>query len=182
MTLPTAPVEVWFLTGSQGLYGPQTLEQVAQQSRGLAEQLDASPDIEARVVWRPVLTSPEVATATRPSRSRRSGSERSDDERVAGAVGVADERRAAVGVRRTGHALAADAGGVIGAARDAAHVAGVGRRALDVDVEDRAVVVHVEVAGHVDAAAEERAVHARRARRGAAARRSRNMSGSESVS
>ena len=25
--------EVWFLTGSQGLYGPETLEQVAEQSR-----------------------------------------------------------------------------------------------------------------------------------------------------
>jgi L-arabinose isomerase len=55
-SLPTR--EVWFLTGSQGLYGPETLEQVADQSRELARQLDASPDVPVRVVWRPVLTTP----------------------------------------------------------------------------------------------------------------------------
>ncbi|MFG1811554.1 hypothetical protein, partial [Streptomyces sp. NPDC049040] len=31
--------EVWFLTGSQGLYGPGTLAQVAEQSRGIADVL-----------------------------------------------------------------------------------------------------------------------------------------------
>ncbi|WP_238007884.1 L-arabinose isomerase [Dactylosporangium sp. AC04546] len=49
--------EVWFLTGSQGLYGPETLEQVASQSRQIAAALDEAPDIGARVVWKPVLTS-----------------------------------------------------------------------------------------------------------------------------
>ena len=28
--------EVWFLTGSQGLYGPETLDQVAAQSSEIA--------------------------------------------------------------------------------------------------------------------------------------------------
>jgi L-arabinose isomerase len=50
--------EVWFLTGSQGLYGPETLDQVADQSRAIAAALDASPDVPLKVVWRPVLTSP----------------------------------------------------------------------------------------------------------------------------
>ncbi|MGI5184697.1 L-arabinose isomerase [Dactylosporangium sp. CA-152071] len=49
--------EVWFLTGSQGLYGPETLDQVAAQSRQIAATLDESPDIAVRVVWKPVLTS-----------------------------------------------------------------------------------------------------------------------------
>jgi L-arabinose isomerase len=48
--------EVWFLTGSQHLYGPETLAQVAEQSRSIAEQLGASPDVPLRVVWKPVLT------------------------------------------------------------------------------------------------------------------------------
>ncbi|MFK4089575.1 L-arabinose isomerase [Kribbella sp. NPDC020789] len=48
--------EVWFLTGSQGLYGPETLRQVAEQSRGLADQLQASGDLAPRVVWKEVLT------------------------------------------------------------------------------------------------------------------------------
>ncbi|MFC9689267.1 L-arabinose isomerase [Kribbella sp. NPDC056951] len=50
------PTEVWFLTGSQGLYGPETLQQVADQSRSLAEQLAASGDLAPRVVWKEVLT------------------------------------------------------------------------------------------------------------------------------
>ncbi|HEY7044282.1 MAG TPA: L-arabinose isomerase [Nocardioidaceae bacterium] len=49
-------VECWFLTGSQGLYGEDTLEQVATQSRGIAEALDRSDDVPVRVVWKPVLT------------------------------------------------------------------------------------------------------------------------------
>ena len=35
----SASPTVWFLTGSQGLYGPETLAQVAQQSRRIADQL-----------------------------------------------------------------------------------------------------------------------------------------------
>ncbi|MGW4464998.1 L-arabinose isomerase [Micromonospora sp. NPDC004704] len=48
--------EVWFLTGSQGMYGEDTLRQVAEQSRLIAAVLDESPQIPARVVWKPVLT------------------------------------------------------------------------------------------------------------------------------
>ncbi|MER7456753.1 L-arabinose isomerase [Micromonospora sp. NPDC126480] len=49
--------EVWFLTGSQAMYGEDTLRQVAGQSRQIAAQLDDAPDIPVRVVWKPVLTS-----------------------------------------------------------------------------------------------------------------------------
>ena len=52
--------EVWFLTGSQGLYGPDTLRQVAEQSRRIAETLDASPGLPVRVLWQPVLTDAEA--------------------------------------------------------------------------------------------------------------------------
>lgn len=48
--------EIWFLTGSQGMYGEETLRQVAEQSRQIAAALDDSPQIPARVVWKPVLT------------------------------------------------------------------------------------------------------------------------------
>ncbi len=56
MSITDAPAEVWFLTGSQGLYGPEVVEQVVAQSRRIAETLDASPDLPVRVVWKPVLT------------------------------------------------------------------------------------------------------------------------------
>jgi L-arabinose isomerase len=48
--------EVWFLTGSQGLYGEDTLRQVAEQSQAIARALDAAADIPVRVVWKSVLT------------------------------------------------------------------------------------------------------------------------------
>jgi L-arabinose isomerase len=53
-------LEVWFLTGSQALYGEETLQQVAQQSREIAEALDRSGDVPVRVVWKPVVTTPEA--------------------------------------------------------------------------------------------------------------------------
>ena len=48
--------EVWFLTGSQGLYGEETLQQVAEQSQRVAQALDEAAEVPARVVWQPVLT------------------------------------------------------------------------------------------------------------------------------
>jgi L-arabinose isomerase len=48
--------EVWFLTGSQGLYGEETLRQVAQQSQQIARTLEAASDIPVTIVWKPVLT------------------------------------------------------------------------------------------------------------------------------
>jgi L-arabinose isomerase len=48
--------ELWFLTGSQGLYGEDTLRQVASQSRQIAAALAESAEIAPRVVWKPVLT------------------------------------------------------------------------------------------------------------------------------
>jgi len=52
--------EVWFITGSQHLYGPKTLEQVAVHSREIAAALDASAHIPVKVVFKPVLTTPEA--------------------------------------------------------------------------------------------------------------------------
>ncbi len=48
--------EVWFLTGSQGLYGEETLRQVAAQSRQIAATLGEASDVPVTVVWMPVLT------------------------------------------------------------------------------------------------------------------------------
>lgn len=44
--------EVWFVTGSQNLYGEETLRQVAEQSQAVAAGLAELP---IRVVWKPVL-------------------------------------------------------------------------------------------------------------------------------
>jgi L-arabinose isomerase len=48
--------EVWFLTGSQTMYGDEISRQVAEQSRVIASMVDDDPAICVRVVWKPVLT------------------------------------------------------------------------------------------------------------------------------
>ncbi len=52
--------ELWFLTGSQHLYGDETLGKVAQNSRQIAEALDRYGKLPAKVVHKPVLTGPEA--------------------------------------------------------------------------------------------------------------------------
>jgi L-arabinose isomerase len=47
----TSDPEIWFLTGSQHLYGEEVLRQVAEQSRTISDSLAT-----LRVVWQPVLT------------------------------------------------------------------------------------------------------------------------------
>ncbi|ATO12443.1 L-arabinose isomerase [Micromonospora sp. WMMA2032] len=54
--------QIWFLTGSQGLYGPEVLDQVARQSGEICVALARHPGIVAEVVAKPVLTD---ATAIR---------------------------------------------------------------------------------------------------------------------
>ena len=51
--------EVWFVTGSQHLYGPDTLLQVASDSRAITEALDNSLRIPVRIIFKPVLTTPD---------------------------------------------------------------------------------------------------------------------------
>ena len=51
--------EVWFITGSQHLYGDEALGKVAEHSKEVAAALDAAPDIPVRVVFKPVVTRPE---------------------------------------------------------------------------------------------------------------------------
>jgi L-arabinose isomerase len=47
--------EVWFITGTQHLYGPKTLKQVAADSAKIAATLDKSPKIFVKVIFKPVL-------------------------------------------------------------------------------------------------------------------------------
>lgn len=55
-------LEVWFVTGSQHLYGDEALAQVAENSRQVVEGLNASQNLPIRVVFKPVVTTPESIT------------------------------------------------------------------------------------------------------------------------
>jgi L-arabinose isomerase len=52
-------LEVWFVTGSQFLYGEETLKQVAVHSQQIVKALDGSSVIPVKVVFKPVLKTPE---------------------------------------------------------------------------------------------------------------------------
>jgi L-arabinose isomerase len=51
--------EVWFITGSQHLYGEETLRQVAEHSQVIAKSLAENAKIPVKVIFKPVLTTPE---------------------------------------------------------------------------------------------------------------------------
>jgi L-arabinose isomerase len=54
--------EIWFITGTQHLYGPETLKQVAEDSEKIASYLDKSKEISQKVVFKPILTTPDSIT------------------------------------------------------------------------------------------------------------------------
>jgi len=57
-------LEVWLITGSQNLYGEETLKQVAEHSLEIANQLDKSGRIPVRVIYKPVVKSAEEIFTT----------------------------------------------------------------------------------------------------------------------
>ena len=60
--------EIWFVTGSQHLYGEETLKQVAEHSQSIAAFLNDAPQIPVRVVFKPTVKSAEEIYAI-PRRS-----------------------------------------------------------------------------------------------------------------
>jgi len=56
-------LQVWFATGSQHLYGPETLRQVAANSQEIAGALDASSSLPVRVIFKPVVKTPAEVSA-----------------------------------------------------------------------------------------------------------------------
>lgn len=60
MTATNVPQQVWFLTGSQHLYGPDVLRQVADQAGQIVGALDDSPAVTVPIVSKPVLTDAEA--------------------------------------------------------------------------------------------------------------------------
>jgi L-arabinose isomerase len=57
--LQLRPYEFWFVTGSQHLYGEETLKQVEEHSRVIVEGLNRDSIIPFKLVFKPVVTTPE---------------------------------------------------------------------------------------------------------------------------
>jgi L-arabinose isomerase len=52
-------LQLWFITGSQHLYGPETLKQVAADSLQIARGLSSAACMPVKIVYKPVVTRPE---------------------------------------------------------------------------------------------------------------------------
>ncbi|ONI64219.1 L-arabinose isomerase [Leifsonia sp. ALI-44-B] len=70
--------EVWFLTGSQNLYGEETLRQVAEQSQVIARELGAAASVPVKIVWKDVLKDSESI--------RRAALDANSDDKVIGLI------------------------------------------------------------------------------------------------
>lgn len=53
-------VEIWYVTGSQHLYGEAVLKKVAANSRKIVEELNNSKRLPLKIVFKPVLTTPDA--------------------------------------------------------------------------------------------------------------------------
>ena len=53
--------EVWFITGSQHLYGNETLKQVETHSKEIASALDAAETVPVKIIFKEVIKSDEEA-------------------------------------------------------------------------------------------------------------------------
>jgi L-arabinose isomerase len=82
MTRPAADQyegrEIWFVTGSLNLYGPDTLRQVEKQSKDVVSTLGLALTVGSPLVWKPVVTDTESI--------RRLLVEANSDDRVIGVV------------------------------------------------------------------------------------------------
>lgn len=58
--LQTKTYEFWFVTGSQHLYGPETLQEVERHSQLITEGLNRQDEIIYKIVYKPVLTTPDA--------------------------------------------------------------------------------------------------------------------------
>ncbi|MBB3110417.1 L-arabinose isomerase [Paenibacillus phyllosphaerae] len=61
--LTVKPYQFWFVTGSQHLYGPETLLEVAENSRVIASGIDRDESIPYEVTFKQVVTTPDEITA-----------------------------------------------------------------------------------------------------------------------
>lgn len=60
---PMQDYKFWFITGSQFLYGPETLEQVEKNSRAIVEGLNSSGHLPCEIVFKGIMKTPDEISA-----------------------------------------------------------------------------------------------------------------------
>jgi len=76
--MKTKAYEFWFVTGSQHLYGEETLKKVNEHSEIISEKLNSDPSIPYKVIFKPVLTTSDAI--------RKLLSEASSEDKCAGII------------------------------------------------------------------------------------------------
>ena len=56
--------QIWFITGSQHLYGPDTLKQVELNSKEIARHLDGQTRCNVEIIFKSLVTTPDEIYAT----------------------------------------------------------------------------------------------------------------------
>lgn len=51
--------QIWFVTGTLALYGPESYDTVCRQSREIADRLNDEDEISVSIIWKPALTDAE---------------------------------------------------------------------------------------------------------------------------
>ena len=62
MSITSKEKEIWFVTGSQHLYGPETLAQVAKNSQTIIDGFNASSEIPVKIIYKPTVKTPNEIT------------------------------------------------------------------------------------------------------------------------
>ena len=62
MAIQLSGKEIWFVTGSQHLYGEAALKQVAENSKVIVQSFGKAKEIPVTVVFKPVMTGPDAIT------------------------------------------------------------------------------------------------------------------------
>lgn len=62
MIIDISQKEIWFVTGSQHLYGEETLKQVAKNSEEIVKGFNESSHLPVKIVWKPTVKSPDEIT------------------------------------------------------------------------------------------------------------------------
>lgn len=62
MSITMKDKEIWFVTGSQHLYGPETLAQVAKNSKSIVVGLNSSGSIPVKIIYKPTVKTPNEIT------------------------------------------------------------------------------------------------------------------------
>src|SRR6478672_5014622 len=52
-------LEVWFITGSQHLYGEETLNEVSNHSKAISQFINNAGELPVSIIWKPTVKTPE---------------------------------------------------------------------------------------------------------------------------